>query len=280
MEIDFIGMPMNMGCRHLGVEQGPGVVREIVFGRSRHHKWNDCGDIECESFADVPEGDNALMPYIKPILAACGRLRDAVACSLEKGHFPFVAGGDHVLTWGSLSGVLQVVDDLKCLYVDAHGDFNSAAASPSHNVHGMHLCYLMGFEDCPEGADIQCRRHIRSENVFFTGTRSLDAYEKAVAASRSLAISRDYPCGLCGSENLHVSFDIDVLDPEVAPGTGVPEAGGLTLAQAMKVLTEAFRRNRVCSFDLVEFNPMLDVSGRTRAVVEDIIDRLDSELLP
>lgn len=93
-------------------------------------------------------------------------------------------------------------------------------------------------------------------------------------------MSREYPDYLNGSENLHISFDVDVLDPAVAPGTGVPEPDGLMLDEAMNVLSEAFRRNKVVSFDLEEFNPSLDVEGRTRKVVEEVIYRLDNDLLP
>ncbi len=188
-----------------------------MFGSSRLHKWNDLGDIPCESWAYAVAGDD-LLPYITGICHACCRLRDVVAHSLNHGHFPFIAGGDHVLSWGSLSGVLNAVDNPQCLYIDAHGD--------------------------------------------------------------NLKMSRGYPDYLNGSENLHISFDVDVLDPAVAPGTGVPEPDGLMLDEAMNVLSEAFRRNKVVSFDLVEFNPSLDVEGRTRKVVDEVIYRLDNDLLP
>lgn len=181
-----------------------------MFGSSRLHKWNDLGDIPCESWADAVAGDD-LLPYITGICHACCRLRDVVAHSLNHGHFPFIAGGDH---------------------------------------------------------------------VFFSGTRSLDCYERQMADAFNLKMSRGYPDYLNGSENLHISFDVDVLDPAVAPGTGVPEPDGLMLDEAMNVLSEAFRRNKVVSFDLVEFNPSLDVEGRTRKVVDEVIYRLDNDLLP
>lgn len=279
MEVDFIGMPMNLGCGCSGVERGTEEIRDIVFGSSRLHKWNDLGDIPCEPLADAVAGDD-LLPYITGICHACCRLRDVVAYSLTHGHFPFIAGGDHVLSWGSLSGVLNAVDNPQCLYIDAHGDFNAAAWSPSHNVHGMHMCYLMGFDEISVAGVIQNNRYLSPANVFFSGTRSLDCYERQMADALNLKMSRGYPDYLNGSENLHISFDVDVLDPAVAPGTGVPEPDGLMLDEAMNVLSEAFRRNKVVSFDLVEFNPSLDVEGRTRKVVDEVIYSLDNDLLP
>lgn len=280
MEIDFIGMPINLGCRRVGVEGGASAIRDIVFGHSRRHQWNDLGDIPCKNVADAVAGDDILMPYMPGISEACCRLRDVVADSFSKGHFPFIAGGDHVLGWGSLSGVLKAFDKPQCLYVDAHGDFNAASESPSHNVHGMHMCYLMGFDHRTVAQSIQNGRYLDSADVFFCGTRSLDPYERQMADAMKLNISKCYPETLEGSGSLHISFDIDVLDPAVAPATGVPESDGLTYEAAMDVLSEAFSRNKVVSFDLVEFNPLLDVAGKTHRVVEEIIYRLDSELLP
>jgi len=280
MEIDFIGVPMNLGCRKLGVEAGPEALRRLVFGSERCHKWNDLGDIQCVSVEHGREGDDASMPYIRDIIGSCVKLRDAVAQSLRNGHFPFVAGGDHVVTWGSLAGVLRAINRPQCLYVDAHGDFNSAAESPSHNVHGMHMCYLMGFERHSAAEAIQGGATIDSANVHFVGTRSLDAYERRMVANRNLGVYQDYPTQLQGVDNLHISFDIDVLDPAVAPGTGVPESNGMMLDEAIDVLAKAFKQNKVRSFDLVEVNPRLDVSNRTLDVAGAIIDYLDKELFP
>ena len=280
MDVDFIGMPINLGCRRAGVESGTSAIREIIYGHSRHCKWNDLGDIPCASVEDAVAGDDCLLPYISLIADSCTMLREAVASSLIKGHFPFVAGGDHVLEWGTLSGVLNAFSNPKCLYIDAHGDFNSAAESPSHNVHGMHMCYLMGFEGLQQAQSIQNGRFLNPCDVFFCGTRSLDSYEREMASDMKLNISRCYPQKLTGAKQLHISLDIDALDPEVAPATGVPEPDGLMPADVMKVLTEAFRSNNVVSFDMVEFNPSLDVDGKTHRIVEEIIDMLDRDLLP
>ena len=280
VEIDFIGMPMNLGCRRPGVEAGAEVLRELVFGKERRHRWNDLGNVPCCSIEHCEAGDDKLFPHIAEIRKSCILLRDVVAQSLRNGHFPFVAGGDHVISWGSLAGVLKAIERPGCLYIDAHGDFNSAAESPSHNVHGMHMCYLMGFERHRVADAIQGGRFLDSADVNFVGTRSLDAYEKRMVASRNVAVHERYPAGLRGCGNLHVSFDIDVLDPSVAPGTGVPEQNGMNLAEVMAVLAEAFKCNNVCSFDFVEVNPLLDVAHRTVDVAGTIVDYLDRELIP
>lgn len=279
-EIDFIGVPMNLGSRRLGVELGPGLLRGIVFGKNRRHQWNDLGDIPCASIAEASVGLNEQLPYIDDISESCVALRDVVAWSLSQGHFPFVAGGDHVLTWGSMAGILREVHQPKCLYVDAHGDFNCADESPSHNVHGMHMCYLLGFDNNASADKIQCGALLKGTDLFFVGTRSLDPYEKLMVSKHGLHISKRFPERLCGYDNLHISFDIDVLDPAIAPGTGVPEPDGMTVEEVLAVLTAAFQQNHICSMDFVELNPLLDVSDRTRRVAQLLIDKLDEELLP
>ena len=278
-QIDFIGMPINLGARRHGVEQGTDLLRDIVFSR-RLPGWHDCGDIECKSF-DSLSPESGLTPFLDNILDACTRLRDRMELSWSMGRFPFVAGGDHVLAWGSVAAFIRRYGMLspKCLYIDAHGDFNSPAESPSHNMHGMHLAFATGMETLAQAAELQDGLTLSPKDIYFIGTRSLDAYEQRKAAELDMNFSRLYPQQLTTEAPTHISFDIDVLDPSVAPGTGVPEPAGLSLDECIGVLRRAFEANNVVSFDFVEINPLLDSSEATRRAASAVVDLVDSYIL-
>lgn len=259
----------------MGVEQGPSVLRGIVFGRSRG-RWHDCGDIPCPSL-DTLAAEDGPTPFLDSIVSVCSELRDRVEESYSRGHFPFVAGGDHVLAWGSIAAFVRRfgTQSPKCVYIDAHGDFNSPSESPSHNMHGMHLNFLTGMEIFPEAERLQEGKYLSPQDVYFIGTRSLDAYERRKAAELRLRISRLFPAELASEAPAHISFDIDVFDPSVAPGTSVPERDGLRLDEGLASLRAAMTRMNVVSFDFVELNPLLDRDGITAGLASAVIDLLD-----
>lgn len=292
--MDIIGMALNLGANKLGVENGYRVLKDMLDFHSvfSNKKITTCC-IDCPSFKDVVSTD-PFMKNKRGIQSLNTILADTVFASLKKGHFPLVIGGDHSLSWGSIAGVSRYNKQVGCVYIDAHGDFNLAEMSPSHNVHGMHMAYLMGLDDSSMVDWYQPGPKLNRNRVYFVGTRSLDAGEVQLAEKYSLSIQTSAEirtkgieyvtaqllCQLKKSEiqELHISLDIDVIDPTLAPGTGVPEINGITVEDVQYLLRHLFASCKVISMDLVEFNPLLDNNNTTLEVCRRLLQTVNEIL--
>lgn len=245
-----------------------------------------------QSFVSVPNvgpGEDHCMPFFDAIDKVNSNISDAVFSALSFGNKVITIGGDHAISWGSISGVLKHNPEVGIIYLDAHGDCNISERSASHHIHGMHMAYLMGF-----GEDKYVGRYTENllpvENILYVGARSLDPYE--IELINKHGISR-ITCDVINSTTLealdiisdfmsrfkqiHVSLDIDVLDPSIAPGTGVPEVGGITEEALHEVLDFILTKsNQVKSLDLVEYNPLLDMEKRTDIVVQKLVKTISS----
>lgn len=245
-----------------------------------------------QSFVSVPivsPGEDHFMPFFDAIDKVNSNISDAVFSALSSGNKVITIGGDHAISWGSISGVLKHNPEVGVIYLDAHGDCNISERSASHHIHGMHMAYLMGF-----GEDKYVGRYTENllpvENILYVGARSLDPYE--IELINKHGISR-ITCDVINSTTLealdiisdfmsrfkqiHVSLDIDVLDPSIAPGTGVPEVGGITEEALHEVLDFILTKsNQVKSLDLVEYNPLLDMEKRTDIVVQKLVKTISS----
>lgn len=245
-----------------------------------------------QSFVSVPNvgpGEDHCMPFFDAIDKVNSNICDAVFSALSFGNKVITIGGDHAISWGSISGVLKHNPEVGIIYLDAHGDCNISERSASHHIHGMHMAYLMGF-----GEDKYVGRYTKNllpvENILYVGARSLDPYE--VELIKEQGISR-ITCDVINSDmiqvldtisdfmsrfkQIHVSLDIDVLDPSIAPGTGVPEVGGITEEALHEVLDFILTKSdQVKSLDLVEYNPLLDIEERTDRVVQKLVKTISS----
>lgn len=241
------------------------------------------------SVPNVGPGEDHCMPFFDAIDKVNSNICDAVFSALSSGNKVITIGGDHAVSWGSISGVLKHNPEVGIIYLDAHGDFNISERSASHHIHGMHMAYLMGF-----GEDKYVGRYTKNllpvENILYVGARSLDPYE--VELIKEQGISR-ITCDVINSDmiqvldtindfmsrfrQIHVSLDIDVLDPSIAPGTGVPEVGGITEEALHEVLDFILTKSdQVKSLDLVEYNPLLDIVERTDRVVQKLVKTISS----
>jgi arginase len=221
--------------------------------------------------------------YVREIARVCQKLYESSLASLTEGAFPIVLGGDHSLGAGSVAAAAiwakRTHDQpIGLLWVDAHGDMNTPAMSPSGNVHGMPLAALLG-EEPAELADLAgVRPKIRPQHTVLVGIRNLDDREKdAVRRSgvhvftikdidrQGIAAVMDQAVSLAsaGTAGIHVSFDMDVCDPSIAPGVGTPVKGGLDYREAHLVMEMLNDSGRLTSLDLVEVNPTLDVRNTT-----------------
>lgn len=241
------------------------------------------------SVPNVGSGEDHCMPFFDAIDKVNSNICDAVFSALSSGNKVITIGGDHAISWGSISGVLKHNPEVGVIYLDAHGDCNISERSASHHIHGMHMAYLMGF-----GEDKYVGRYTKNllpvENILYVGARSLDPCE--VELIKEQGISR-ITCDVINSDmiqvldtisdfmsrfkQIHVSLDIDVLDPSIAPGTGVPEVGGITEEALHEVLDFILTKSdQVKSLDLVEYNPLLDIEERTDRVVQKLVKTISS----
>ncbi len=280
-EIAVLGVPMDLGQGRRGVDMGPSALR---YGRLEERLEaiglvvRDLGDIDVPTAEELEishAGPGGGMNYLDEIRKAC----EATAAKLLEVPaevFPIVLGGDHSIALGSVTGCSRR-ERTGLIWVDAHGDFNTPATSPSGNIHGMPLATLCGVGD-PRLIDVAWPGpKVRPEDVVLIGVRDLDDQERRLMREAGVTvytmkeidraglpkIAEETLEKLAGLSRLHVSFDADVLDPEVAPGVGTPVPGGLTFREAHLLMELFADSRRVTSLDLVEVNPILDRENRT-----------------
>lgn len=284
MDINLIGVPLYYGCDRAGVEKGPDALRENgIKGLLENHKNKvyDLGNIYVDNTKEKqPFAAGVNAKYINEILEVTENLAHTVYGALCSGGFPITLGGDHALATGSVAGVSKYFNgDIAVIWIDAHGDINTFETSPSGNVHGMPLAASMGFGDESLTNLYFDGIKVKKENVFIIGARDLDEGELQLIKDIDLTvwnmdkvreIGVEQVCQellealeVRGIKNIHLSFDIDSVDPEIMKGTGTPVPGGFNINDAEKLLTSIFNTRLVKSMDFVEFNPSLDESDMT-----------------
>ncbi len=287
--IRIIGVPMDLGQRRRGVDMGPSALRYAgLQERLSNLGWNvtDSGNIAVPVMEQVNrDADDDRAHNAAAIGAVCRTLHHQVKHALAAGEIVITLGGDHSVALGTVSAALTQPGKVGVLWIDAHGDFNTPATTPSGNVHGMVVTALMGM--CPPEFTIGDVR-LRSDQIVQIGIRDLDAAEK-VALVRSdikvmtmrdvdengmAAVVRAALNALGNVDAIHVSFDMDSLEPKVAPGVGTPVPGGLTYREAHLLLEMLADDGRVRSLDIVEVNPILDEHNATAQVAVELATSL------
>ncbi|WP_276260879.1 arginase [Haloglomus litoreum] len=299
MNVRLIGVPMDLGADRRGVDMGPSAIRYAGLADAIEgvdHRCTDHGDLpvpgpETRDRTGGQYGDRA--KFLDETREVCSALADEVAATVADGRLPLVLGGDHSIAIGSMAGAARD-HDLGVVWFDAHGDFNTPSTSPSGNVHGMSLAATLGLD---EFADHDwAHTDIDPENVALVGVRSLDDAEREAivdagvsvytmsdiderglpeVAEDALAVATD------GTDGVHVSLDMDFLDPNEAPGVGTPVRGGVTYREAHAAMEEvADHREGLVSLEVVEVNPILDDHNRTAELgVELVASALGERIL-
>lgn len=292
MIVNIIGVPVFWGSDRKGVDLGPNDLRVHDIERiieNHNHTVYDLGNIYIKDVEEsVKYSSHKKMKYFKEIADYNTNLAHGVYCSLKAGCFPLVIGGDHSLGLGSVSGASRFHKNLGVVWVDAHGDLNTYETSPTGNVHGMPLSAAMGFGfDSLVNLYFQGKK-VEIENVFIIGARDLDADELIFIENHNLNVWTSEYIQQYGIEktlrevldkfkernlkHIHLSFDIDVLDKALVPGTGTPVDNGLTVSEAKDILKFIIETDLVSSMDVVELNSLLDADGLTLNTTLDIID--------
>lgn len=282
--VHLIGVPLDLGGNRRGVDMGPSAFRIAGLGEQLQALGLDVTD-KGDVASPIPETKGPGDPrkrYVHEIADVCRRLFAMSLASLEQGALPIVLGGDHSLGAGSVAAAAawQRLQQraLGVIWVDAHADMNSPSSTLSGNVHGMPLAALLGPEPSELSGIGGLSPAIRPEHTVLVGLRNLDEREKIIVRSSGVhtftmkdvdrmgiatVMERAIALASEGTGGLHVSFDLDVCDPSVAPGVGTPVKGGLDYREAHVVMEMVAESGRLTSLDLVEVNPTLDLRNTT-----------------
>jgi len=287
MRLAIIGSPMDLGAGRRGVDMGPSAIRCAGLTsrlRALGHTVTDLGNVEMREPETLDPGDPTLK-YLTPISNAATELARRVV-SVGKETIPIILGGDHSVSLGSVAGAAQLHGPMGIIWVDAHGDFNSNHTSPSGNIHGMVLAALAGIGDERLTSVGGTTPKLLPDHIVILGARSLDVGERALLHEQGVHVytmhdidRRGLPIvaeeaiarATQGGAPLHVSFDIDVVDPREAPGVGTPVPGGMTFRDAHLVMELIAETGAMRSLDLVEVNPILDHANQTGELAADLI---------
>lgn len=291
-KIAIIGVPQDLGASRRGVDMGPMAIRVAGLHnkiKSLGYDIEDYGNLRCHDFdevSDPSEVQNPLLRYLPHILDSCLHLKDAVHDALSKGSFPLVIGGDHSITIGTLAGMKKLHQgNTGLIWVDAHGDFNTHETTLSGNIHGMPFAVLTGRGD-KRLLDVGPSPTILESNSVLLAARDLDPdeikllNESKVTVFTMKNIDEEGMAKICkkaieiattGVDHLHVSFDIDSLDPNEAPGTGTRVPGGLTYREAHLLMELVHECGKLSSLDVLEVNPTLDVRNKTAKLAVGLI---------
>ncbi len=279
MIIHVLGVPMDLGSGRRGVDMGPSAIRIAGLAdklKELGNKIVDEGDIDIKNMEEIRVGDTRAR-YLKEIARASRILARHTEAIMAKGHFPLILGGDHSIAVGSISGIAAFARKKRkkvgVLWVDAHGDMNTPSTSPSGNVHGMPLAVLLGYGPNELKSVGGNARKIDPNNVVLVGVRSLDEGERRFIEQTGVyvytmhdidrqGVHRVMKKALSkvtdGTDYLHVSLDLDAVDPTVAPGVGTPVKGGLDYREAHLIMELLFESKAMTSLEIVEVNPILD----------------------
>ena len=282
--VAVIGAGLDLGQGRRGVDMGPSAIRyaglqERIAGLGR--VCVDWGDVEV-GVAEATEIGDADARYLGAIMRSCGQVAVRVAEARTAGFLPLVLGGDHSVAMGTLGGMARVHGAGAVLWIDAHADMNRPGTSPSGNVHGMPLAEALGV-----GGDAFATGEWPSpsvERVAIVGARSVDAGERALIAELGVrvftmsdidrrgieGVLREALAYLQGAAFLHVSVDLDAVDPMFAPGVGTPVRGGLSYREAHLALELVSESGLLDSLELVEVNPILDEANETAALAVEL----------
>jgi arginase len=296
MQIDIIGVPIDLGADRRGVDMGPSAIRYAHLQSKLEalgYSVEDKGNIEVP-IAEMCSISEPKLKYLDCIVPMSRRAAGAVSTSIQSGHFPLVLGGDHSLSLGSIRGAARD-RKLGVLWIDAHADFNTDGTTPSGNIHGMPLAALCGLGDKrliqlwdepipvvdPQRVAIIGARdldpgekiNLREAGVMVMGMEQIDRLGMVAAVEKAIEhVSRRV-------DGIYLSFDMDAMDPRHAPGVGTPVPAGLTQREAHVACELAGETGKLIGMDIVEVNAILDVQNQTAALaVEYVLSALGKRI--
>jgi arginase len=282
--VHIIGVPLDLGGNRRGTDMGPSAFRIAGIGEQIARmgiKVTDKGDVPSPIPEKKGEGDPQ-KKYVKEIAKVCQRVYQTSLASFSEAAMPIVLGGDHSLASGSVAAAATHLRNhnkpLGLIWIDAHADMNNPASTESGNVHGMPLAALLGTGPLELAHFAGLAPAVLARHTVLVGTRNLDDVEKQIVRASKVhaftmkdvdrlgiaeVMERAIAIASKGTGGFHVSYDLDVCDPTVAPGVGTPVKGGLSYREAHVVMEIVAESGKMTSLDLVEVNPTLDIRNTT-----------------
>ena len=299
--VSLIGVPLDLGAGRRGVDMGPSALR-VAGAQPRlealGYDVDDRGDLPVKIQETQGAGDPRLK-YLREILEVCGHLRDRVGEAAAAGAVPVVLGGDHSVAMGTIAGMSRHLrskgQKLGLVWFDAHADSNTPETSPSGNIHGMPLAVALGYGEKGLVGLAGEAPMVEASRAALVGIRDVDPAERETVKASGIgaftmrdidergmrtvmeeAIQR----ATTGTAGVHVSFDVDGIDPDLAPGVGTPSPGGISYREAHLAMEMLADTRKVVSAEIVEVNPILDErNGTARLGVELLCSLLGKKIL-
>lgn len=290
MNVDVIGVPIDLGANRRGVDMGASAIRyanlkETILNLNMG--YNDLGNIDVHAPKSYDEFTDPSLKNLEEINFTNKKLSESVCKSINQGNFPLILGGDHSIGIGAIMGVQEALSNIGLIWIDAHGDFNNGDISLSGNIHGMSLAAVTGYaNDKLTNFKSENTPYINPKNVALIGIRDIDKAEGKLLKESGVNIftmSDIDACGMKeimnkalqivtnGTKGFHLSFDMDSISPLEAPGVGTPVNGGLTYREAHLAAEMIAKDGNLISMDLSEVNPILDHMNQTAKLAVTLI---------
>jgi arginase len=291
-ELRIIGVPSDLGQGRRGVDMGPSAIRYAGLSGTLErlgYQVQDLGNINVPTPEMKEHNQNTKLRYLHEVMEVAKNLANVVSTVVAEGHVPIILGGDHSIAIGSLAGMAKSSTNYGVIWFDAHGDMNTADTTPSGNIHGMPLAISLGYghEDlvnlCGQ------KQKVKPENVVLVGIRSIDKEEARLIEKtgvrcitmpeidrRGMAdvMTEAIQIATNGTDGIHLSLDLDALDPMFAPGVGTPVNGGFTYREGHLAMEMLAASNALVSVDVVEVNPILDERNQTAVMAVELVESL------
>lgn len=290
--IDVIGFPMDLGADRRGVDMGASALR-IAGIENKLKKMGydvvDLGDIYIQN-QEKQSVKHTKLKYLKEIVKTSEKLATMVEKSLDAGHFPLCLGGDHSMAIGSIAGIAAHCKKnnkkLGVIWIDAHSDMNTEETTPSGNIHGMPVAASLGLGNEALTNIGGFAPKINPENIALLGIRSIDSRERETIQELKLQvytmtdidrkginfiinkILKDFKKRV---DHIHVSFDLDSVDPDVAPGVGTPVPGGLSYRETHLIMETIAECGCMSSLEIAETNPILDYQNKSAKFAAELV---------
>jgi arginase len=274
-KVRIVGVPLDLGADRRGIDMGPDALRNDGLVEALEKLGidvQDTGNIMLPPRPPKKKYDSRLKNY-EEVIFACQRVRDFVGRSISDGYFPLVIGGDHSIAMGTTAALSQFHNKIGIIWIDAHGDFNTEDTTISGNIHGMSFATSCGRGSKNLVGKMGVRTSVSEANCVLIGARDLDPLERDLLKQSNVTVftmrdideqgmhkimKKALKIACDGTDAMHVSFDIDVMDPMEAPGVGTPVQGGMTYREAHLAMEMISECQNFKSLEVVELNPILD----------------------
>ena len=286
-QFEFVEAPLFEGAAKSGTEFACKVIKEQYQNQTIGIFTDYVPALNIKPSKSSSKANNLI-----EVVNKCENIRLAVLRSFKSDHFPIIIGGDHSVAMASIAAGSETfgIDDYAVVYIDGHADINTEQTSVTHNIHGMPLASSLGL--CSESLQVgPLKKKIKGDNLFILGARSIDPPEYDIIKENgvhlfenNVFIDNDFDHVLeqikdkIGNKKVHISFDVDVLDPEVFSSTGYLMKDGLSLEIVLKILDFSFNNLDVVSMDIVEYNPLMDKDEKDLKTLTSIINRITNKL--